>query len=173
MSIHSINFVSFCSHTCIYNTSAVITPLYKKAQFVKDTQFQIFHILTMAPVPSRVCVQRSHTNMSFGAWIAIEGNLYVGSKLNLYSRGMAPNSLFDPFPIFYTLQFTPLDTKLEVYEKYVRNSKLLMGILKNLKIKFMGCFCPLGKPCHVDRLIKIIREQNQRYTIIFNYIIFF
>lgn len=46
---------------------------------------------------------------------------------------------------------------LELYEKYFRNSPVLMADVIKLDGEVLGCYCK-PKPCHGDIIIKIIEE---------------
>ena len=61
-------------------------------------------------------------------------------------------------------------TSIETYAKYIRqeyidNTDIQRAIDKLIKLEesdkefTLGCFCDMDKPCHVDELIKFVKEK--------------
>lgn len=83
--------------------------------------------------------------------------LYIG-RANHYT-GHVKSDFHNPFHLAKDATLEQRAKCLEKYEQYVRDSPYLMGQLKTLQGKRLGCWCkPL--PCHGDILVKLIEEQS-------------
>lgn len=52
---------------------------------------------------------------------------------------------------------------VDKYREYIRNNKKLLGDIKELNGKTLGCFCA-PKPCHGDVLIELLNEIKNKET---------
>lgn len=96
----------------------------------------------------------------FTHWVAQPGSLYIGRNLRIgsqhgpisipKSKWHNPNSL---------KQIPDLSENLRLYEQRIRTTPDLWNSLGELSGKEMGCWCPLGSPCHGRVLICLFKEK--------------
>lgn len=59
-----------------------------------------------------------------------------------------------------TFKVDTVEEAVAKYEEYVRSSPPHMKMLKGLKGKTLGCWCPKDKPCHGKVLLKLVEEKH-------------
>jgi hypothetical protein len=54
------------------------------------------------------------------------------------------------------------DEVIEKYRKYILERPDLIGSLKDLEGKILGCWCPKNKKCHGDVLIELSKSVHKK-----------
>jgi hypothetical protein len=58
----------------------------------------------------------------------------------------------------YRTKSLALIASLALYAEYLHANTILRQHLPSLKGKRLGCFCPVGDPCHGDVLVRLVEE---------------
>jgi len=82
--------------------------------------------------------------------------IYIGRNMCVYVPGTHASKWANPYPV----KKHGLETSLELYEEYIRTSKLIND-LSELDNAELGCWCAPNK-CHGDILIKLRIETMQK-----------
>lgn len=89
---------------------------------------------------------------NFQEWSARPNSVYIGRNMTFFVSGTVGSKWRNPFSV----KKYGRDKCLEMYEEYIRTSKL-MNDLGELKGKELGCWCH-PKSCHGDILVKLLGE---------------
>jgi hypothetical protein len=95
-------------------------------------------------------------------WLKDDSHVYIGRDMSFYVDGAYKSKWHNPYKvakprkIYKKGAYNTLEDSLDLYEKYIRNSKLIDEI-DELRGKTLGCWCKPNK-CHGDILIKILNE---------------
>lgn len=95
-------------------------------------------------------------------WLKYESHVYIGRDMSFYVDGAYKSKWHNPYKvakprkIYKKGAYHSLEDSLDLYEKYIRSSKLIDEI-DELRGKTLGCWCKPNK-CHGDILIKILNE---------------
>ena len=98
-------------------------------------------------------------------WLKDDRHVYIGRDMSFYVAGTDKSKWHNPYKvakpnkIYKTGKYYTLDESLELYEKYIRESVLLMREIEELRGKVLGCWCKPNR-CHGDVLIKILNETR-------------
>lgn len=90
----------------------------------------------------------------FNEWIKHPNHIYIGRDMSFYVPGTIASKWHNPF----TIEKYGLNTCLEMYETYIRNS-ILYNHLDELRGKELGCWCYPDK-CHGDVLLRLLAEKD-------------
>ena len=106
---------------------------------------------------SVVNVKKEHLQKNgykdFQDWAKNPNHIYIGCGMSIYVTGTTLSKWQNPFHV----KKYGLNTSLEMYEKYIRQS-VLYDYLDELRGKLLGCLCYPEK-CHGDVLIKLLNEN--------------
>ena len=93
-------------------------------------------------------------------WLKNPNHIYIGRKNN-YVKGATHSKWHNPFKLQIQKNASKYVNEkaredcINKYEEYLTNNEELMGQLKELEGKVLGCWCkPLG--CHGDVLVKYV-----------------
>ena len=95
-------------------------------------------------------------------WLQNPNHIYIGRNMSFYVEGAIQSKWANP----YCAKKYGLEKCLELYEAYIKNNKILMNSLKELKGKTLGCWCRnidnIDKKiiCHGDILVKLVKEMK-------------
>ena len=109
---------------------------------------------------SAVCIKKANLKKlgyrDLEHWLEDESHVYIGRNMEFYVKGAKKSPFANPFKIGkdYTRE-----ESLELYEKYLRNSKELMKKIETLRNKDLGCWC-YNEPCHANVIQKILAETK-------------
>ena len=98
-------------------------------------------------------------------WLEDDSHIYIGRDMSFYVDGAYKSKWHNPYKvakpkkIYKKGDYHTLDESLELYENYIRSSKLINDI-EELRGKTLGCWCKPNK-CHGDILIKILDELDK------------
>lgn len=123
-------------------------------------------------IPVRVCVKVAYLRKMCGRfepcqdleqWCAIPGNylatrngrVFIGSGQEKHIFHYPKSPLCNPFKV---TKDTPLEQSLKLYEEHLRNNVPKEEVLKLLEYSAVGCFCNMENSCHVDIILKYLRE---------------
>lgn len=120
-------------------------------------------------LPVRTCVKvdslrkMSRPYQDLEEWCAVPGNylaarngrVFIGSGEDKHIFHYPKSPLCNPFKV---TKETPLEESLRLYEEHLRNNVPKEEILKLLEYSAIGCFCKIGSGCHVDIILKYLRE---------------
>lgn len=119
---------------------------------------------------TRDCVKVKHirpTYKNFREWLEDPNNVYVGRHGRVFIGKKPKQVVFpykgsvwrNPFPVGTTKKKFSLNKSLELYEKYLRNELLKTHDIEELRNKNLGCWCDPNNKCHVDILLKVLKEK--------------
>ena len=127
----------------------------------------------------RVCVKVDNLRKigyeSLEDWLEDTNNLYTGRHGRIFITTNGEKKIFhysgsifaNPYKVDKkgkNGEIKKLDGNVtecvEKYEKYILGNAELLGKVKELKGKKLGCFCS-GKECHVNVLLKLINKDDE------------